>query len=306
MQQSYLKQTRYSKFYSLLNMHKVNYAKVFVALDTFCDYVPVLSTASNFVDLAILKLFFKIHDCIGSQIKMSSRNAYTRHISHKSKIRCLVGLVPLVNLTLLGYDAVKLAVKAINKCRHSKRNVQIPQNLHEAHTQLNFLVDNLLSIGDLLDQVAKDLKRPRPTINDIKAIENSLKTIEKAIEHYEGMLNLISEQLPDIKDTGEDFSSRDSSKILPATLLHQVSKTTFANYGNVMSQMRSVQVELRAPLIAPGDEMNYNAHKSGLEQLKKILADLQARFEKLKAANPPRRPAPQLPNKLKAAKSLKV
>jgi hypothetical protein len=68
--------------------------------DTFCDYVPFVSTATNFVDLAQKFIVMKL---IEPAIRKSSR--YYTHLHNKSAIRCIILLIPMIgNIVFVIYD----------------------------------------------------------------------------------------------------------------------------------------------------------------------------------------------------------
>lgn len=85
-----------------------NLSQVFVKIDNVCDYVPVLSTVSNSVDI-FAKIFTKYvvlplaNDATKASIK---KDMYYRHIKYKDWTRSLVLLLPFgINNLIVGiYD----------------------------------------------------------------------------------------------------------------------------------------------------------------------------------------------------------
>lgn len=78
--------------------------------DKVCDYVPLISSVSNAVDL-IGKGVFAInkHCCHGN---LSQHNRYFRHLNDKSALRCIAGAIPFIgNAGLAIYDVCKLCCK---------------------------------------------------------------------------------------------------------------------------------------------------------------------------------------------------
>jgi len=78
-------------------------AKSLIIADDICDWAPAFSTVSNIIDIfqKCIVLPWLSHETI-------RENYYLSHIYEKSYVRCLVLLIPIINLSALFYDACQL------------------------------------------------------------------------------------------------------------------------------------------------------------------------------------------------------
>lgn len=82
-----------------------------VVADRVCDYVPFVSTVSNLVDLFEKSV---LHCCCTSQ-SSDIDNRYFSHIKDKSKVRCVILLVPILgNIAVALYDSACFIGKCIS------------------------------------------------------------------------------------------------------------------------------------------------------------------------------------------------
>lgn len=70
-----------------------------VAMDRFCDYVPVVSSVNNLVDLFLKAV---VLPCMSKQ--SVNGNYYFRHIKSKSIARCVLLSIPFLNICVKFFD----------------------------------------------------------------------------------------------------------------------------------------------------------------------------------------------------------
>lgn len=76
-----------------------NFPSLLIKADTFCDYVPVLSTISNLVDL------FQKYVIVPILTEKGKENHYYKHIKEKSSLRSIALLVPMIgNICIAIFD----------------------------------------------------------------------------------------------------------------------------------------------------------------------------------------------------------
>lgn len=74
----------------------------FVKKDNFCDYIPVISTASNLFDIFQKTLYVDNLDK-----KTINNDHYYKHLKQKSNLRCIILLIPIFGNIAIGiYDFV--------------------------------------------------------------------------------------------------------------------------------------------------------------------------------------------------------
>ncbi|MCB1111970.1 MAG: hypothetical protein H7A37_10455 [Chlamydiales bacterium] len=79
-------------------MREINLSKVACYADRVCDYIPIVSTASNFVDL-FEKLAFKGFDSTAIH-----QNRYFTYIDNKPTWRCVALLIPILGNIIIAID----------------------------------------------------------------------------------------------------------------------------------------------------------------------------------------------------------
>lgn len=94
-------------------MHIHQMAKALVAIDQLADFIPVISTLTNLVDLS-QKIIMDIGKMISNQ---EPKNYYHKNIDEKSYWQCMCGLIPVVGNAIIGsikiYDR-QASVKEVN------------------------------------------------------------------------------------------------------------------------------------------------------------------------------------------------
>lgn len=92
-------------------------ASPLVSLDTLMDYIPVVSTLTNLVDL-----FQKCLVVPFMHEKYIHTSHYFTHIKNKSFARCAVLLLPVVgNIVIILYDLAGLKVRNDQKNEKNKK-----------------------------------------------------------------------------------------------------------------------------------------------------------------------------------------
>lgn len=66
-----------------------HHAKFLVKLDKICDYIPIISTISNIVDIIQKRVFL-----LNMQKSKIDSNHYFKHLNNKSITACIVFAVP--------------------------------------------------------------------------------------------------------------------------------------------------------------------------------------------------------------------
>lgn len=83
-------------------MDKISLNRALITIDQIYDYIPVVSTVTNFVDI-FEKCVFK-----GLKQETIDKNRYFSHIKDKSNLRCVVLLVPFIGNIIIGiYDLIQ-------------------------------------------------------------------------------------------------------------------------------------------------------------------------------------------------------
>lgn len=84
-----------------------NQYNALVTVNNFCDYVPVLSTASNLVDLFQKYIVFPFVDTNTLQ-----QSRYYTHVMEKSSLRCILLLFPVIgNVFVFLWDISRIKNK---------------------------------------------------------------------------------------------------------------------------------------------------------------------------------------------------
>lgn len=124
---------------------------ILVGVDRVCDYIPLVSTLTNIVDIIGKMIIGAVRHKSETRDATIEKHKYTHHLKHKHLGRCVASAIPgFGNIGIAIYDAVKSrSVKGENLNTNS-------QNSQHA-TQDNFVFPDNTTTYSIPDKILKAL-----------------------------------------------------------------------------------------------------------------------------------------------------
>ena len=137
-----------------------------VKTDRICDYIPLVSTATNLVNL-----FQRTITLLRSQNKSDVKNNYYEHLQKKSFARCCVLLIPVLGNVIIGLYIYKEQKKAKDDKAKDDALILVKQdgfNLQDVSAALQGDKDVVLAAvqkcGLALEYASEELKNDREIV----------------------------------------------------------------------------------------------------------------------------------------------
>lgn len=139
--------------------------KIFISIDKTADYIPIVSTLTNLVDL-----FQKCVVDLCTNSETTRKSPYYTHIRDKQALRCVILLIPVIGNILIGiYDVV-------HQCKPSNREKsQNPESEQRKHIESS-------------EDDTSEREKPSLDLKLVKALKTAVKSNKESHHTYTSIL----------------------------------------------------------------------------------------------------------------------